>query len=169
MRLSTILEKNEDETKPGTYAGLRFSQDDEDAIIELVKKMGIPNPIKKEEIHLTLLYSRKHVSDYEPAEMTDMWAYPKQFTEFKSRKDGTRILVLEVDSEDATKRHNELMAKHDATYDFPEYKPHITLSYDLEDFMDLDKIKEKYTELLPKEFHISSEYMENLNSDWETK
>ena len=43
-------------------------------------------------------------------------------------KDGKNILVLLLKSEDAKKRHLELMEEHKTTYDYPEYKPHITLS-----------------------------------------
>ncbi len=165
MRLTEILkEKNEEK---GTYAGVRFSQDDEDVIVDLVKEMGLPNPIEKEEIHLTLLYSRKQLPNYKPATSTDMWAYPKGFHIFTGGN-GKAILVLKLDAPALHKRHIDLMKEHGATYDFPEYIPHITLSYDVGD-MDLKDIQEKFTELLPKEFHINAEYKEDLNLDWETK
>lgn len=175
MRLSKILEKNEEETEKGTYAGLRFSQDDEDKIIDIVTEMGVPNPIPKEDIHLTLLYSRKFLPNYKPAEMTDMWAYPDGYHIFEG-KDGKNILVLMLKSEDAERRHLKLMADHGATFDYPEYRPHITLSYDMEDFgrmrnkkSVLANIKEKYDTLLPKEFHLNAEYMENLKLEWKPK
>lgn len=47
MRLSELLENNEEETDQGTYAGLRFSQEDEDVIVNIVKELGVPNPIKR--------------------------------------------------------------------------------------------------------------------------
>lgn len=166
MRLSKLLkEKNENETEQGTYAGIRFSQDDEDTIMDIVKKIGVPNSIEKSDIHLTLLYSRKYLPNYEPAPYTDMWAYPKEFEIFNGQ-DNKSILVLKVDSPDLVKRHKELMDEHKATYDYPEYIPHITLSYDTEDFMPLSDIKKRFTKILPKEFHIISEYMENLKLDW---
>lgn len=174
MRLSKLLEKNE-ETDKGTYAGLRFSQDDEDVIMGIVKEMDVPNPIQREEIHLTLLYSRKTLPNYKPAEMTDMWAYPRGYHIFNG-KDGKNILVILLESEDANYRHQKLMAQHEATYDFPEYRPHITLSYDIEDFMRLRNkksvlanIKEKYDKLLPKEFHLNEEYTASLETEWKPK
>jgi len=173
MRLSTILESEESEK--GTYAGLRFSQDDEDVIIGIVKEMGVPNPIQRDEIHLTLLYSRKTLHNYKPAEMTDMWAYPRGYHIFDG-KDGKSILVILLESEDANYRHQKLMTQHGATYDFPEYRPHITLSYDIEDFMRmrnkksvLVNIKEKYDKLLPKEFHINTEFTSILDTEWKSK
>lgn len=137
------------------------------------KKWGVPNPIKREEIHVTLLYSRKYLPDYEPATSTDMWAYPKGYHIFEGRN-GKKILVLLLDSEDAVNRHQVLMKQHESTYDFPEYKPYITLSYDIEDFMRmknkksvLENIKDKYNTLIPKEFHLNAEYVEHLNPNWE--
>ncbi len=53
------------------------------------------------------------------------------------------------------------MKLHDATYDFPEYIPHITLSYDLGD-MPLPKLPDD----MRKEFHLSLEYVEDLKMEW---
>jgi len=170
LRLEDLIET---ESTKGTYAGVRLSQDDEDTIIELVKKMEIPNPIERDAIHLTLLYSRKFLPDYEALGKVDMWAYPKGFHIFEGGN-GKDILVLLVDSPDLEKRHKLLMKEHRATYDFPDFRPHITLSYDLEDFMRLrnkksvlDNIKNEFDTILPKELHISMEYKEDLNLDWE--
>jgi len=102
-----------------------------------------------------------------------MWAYPKGYHIFEGRN-GKKILVLLLDSEDAVNRHQVLMKQHESTYDFPEYKPYITLSYDIEDFMRmknkksvLENIKDKYNTLIPKEFHLNAEYVEHLNPNWE--
>jgi len=159
MRLKDITETKEEK---GTYAGLRFNDDDNDAIIELTKKLNIPNPINREDIHLTLLYSRKFLPDYKPAEKIDEWAYPTKFHVFDTF-DKKRALVIKIDSPYAQKRHKELMKKHGATYDYPEYLPHITLSYDLGD-MEIPK-----WEGIPKEFHINYEYSEDLKLEWKPK
>lgn len=165
MRLTDLVEEK---TEKGTYAGLRFGDGDEDKIMSLIKKMGIPNPISREDIHLTLLYSRKYLPNYKAAQDTDMWAYPDDFHIFKGFDD-KEILVLLLKSDDAHKRHKFLMKEHGATYDYPEYKPHITLSYDVDGYMSLEEIKEKFTSILPKEFHIASEYMEELKLEWKQK
>ncbi len=68
------------------------------------------------------------------------------------------------------------MTIHKASFNHAEYKPHITLSYDMEDFgrmrnkkSVLGNIKEQYDKLLPKEFHLNAEYMENLKLEWKPK
>jgi 2'-5' RNA ligase len=55
------------------------------------------------------------------------------------------------------------MKKHDATYDFPEYKPHITLSYDIGD-LDEKNLPDigKYVD----EIGIDEEYGEDLDLNW---
>ena len=161
MKLSTLLEKGN--TTKGTYAGLRFSDTDNDNIEKIARDLGLPNPIQRDDIHMTLLYSRKYLPNYKPAGEIDEWAYPKEFHVFDTF-DKKRALVLMVDCPYAIKRHNYLMKEHKATYDYPEYLTHITLSYDIGD-MNLDKIKEKF-DTLPKEFHINSEYYEELKLEW---
>lgn len=168
MKLREVLSKdNVTEDQQGTYAGYRVSQDDDDTIMDLLKEIGVSNPVEKSDLHLTLLYSRKFLPDYEPASDTDIWAYPSSFHVFNGQ-DGKNILVLMLDCKDCVKRHKELMKQHKATYDFPEYLPHLTLSYDIGDWFDADadKINSEFKDKLPKEFHINSEYMENLKLDW---
>ena len=75
MRFSMFMEQ---ESK-GTYAGVRLSDDDSDYIISLCNDLELPNPITKDKIHLTLLYSRKHCPAYVPA-----GRYPSYFYFFYS-------------------------------------------------------------------------------------
>ncbi len=58
--------KVEYDLSKGTYAGVRLSDDDADYIVSLCKQLELPNPIKRDQIHLTLLYSRKCLHDYTP-------------------------------------------------------------------------------------------------------
>jgi hypothetical protein len=51
-----------------------------------------------------------------------------------SQQDGTECLVLTYDCEDILLRHEFLMHKHGASFDFPSYTPHVTLSYDVRGF-----------------------------------
>ncbi len=160
MKLNDLLEEKQEK---GTYAGLRFSDVDNDVIVELTKKLQLPNPIQKDDIHMTLLYSRKHLSDYTPAGEIDEKAYPEKLHIFETF-DKKRALVLMLNCPYAIKRHEFLMKEHSATYNYPKYLPHITLSYDIGD-MDLEKIKEQFN-IIPIEFHINNEYSEELKLEW---
>jgi hypothetical protein len=150
----------QEETQKGTYAAVKFSQDDEDKIVEVLNKLSIQNPINKNDIHCTLLYSRKFLPNYEPIESPDEWAYPKELIVWDTF-DKKRALVLKLDCEYLVKRHRKLMDEHKATWDFPEYHPHITLSYDIGD-NEIPNLKDFNF----KEFHIIGEYKEDLQLDW---
>jgi 2'-5' RNA ligase len=114
--------------KRPTFVGVRFDGPSMDEIMKLSK--DVPNRTSKGEIHITVAYSRTpiHITalgDLEPPYSIQ----PTRYSIFKSRS-GENCLVLEVASSDLVKRHNEIMTDYGASYDFPQYKPHLTLSYD---------------------------------------
>jgi hypothetical protein len=126
-------------TPDGTYAGARFSAASKDAIAQYIKKHNIPNAPNPDSLHTTILYSRKFLPEfsakgpYEPtikAVPTGFESWPSQPDENGHRKN---CLVLTFDAPDLVKRHESLMDTHKATYDFDEYKPHVTFSYDAGD------------------------------------
>ena len=156
MRLQDLKETK---NQKGTYAGLKFDNESNKTLIKLVNELGIPNPIDINEIHMTLLYSRKYLPNYKPAGNIDEWAYPTKFNVFETF-DKKRALVLMVDSPFAEKRHNMLMKEHNATYDYPSYLPHVTLSYDIGE-LNIPEWKN-----IPEKLHINVEYYEELNLEW---
>ena len=153
------------EDEKGTYAGIRLSDDDVDVIVNLCKELKLPNPTPRKDIHITLLYSRKHVPDLKLDDIIDEWAYPDKFHVFPTFDD-KRALVLKLQSKYCINRHKQLMSDYDATYDYPEYIPHVTLSYDIGD-MKMPTFKD--VEEMPKEFHLDKEYQEDLKLEWKPK
>jgi len=127
-----MIEEVESTSSRGTYAGIKYPEDLCYQIVNKANTLGIPNVIDMKDIHTTLLYSRNFLDDY-LAPNTEIEvqykATPEKFEVFNDK-----ILVLVLKSEDLINRHNYLMSIHNATYDFPEYIPHITLSYDIGDF-----------------------------------
>jgi hypothetical protein len=111
------------------------SVDDETkhAIECFINENGIPNPIPTEELHTTLLYSRKPTDDPDLKSTCRYEGKPVGFevwdTKTENSKSG-KALVMRVKCSDLDGRHAKLMKDLDASYDFPEYKTHITLSYD---------------------------------------
>ncbi len=151
--------------KKGTYAGVRFSEGTKRAIEGYIKDNKIPNGIVPSKMHTTLLYSRKHLPDYNPTGKYDkpLIGTPTTFDVWKSsNEDGndTSCLVLEYDCPELVKRHKFLMDEHEATYDYPKYKTHITLSYDIGD-MNIKDLP-KFTD----DIEIESEYKEDLDLSW---
>ena len=170
MKIFELLQ--EQETK-GTYAAVRFDDETIEALQKYIKDNDIPGGLKPEKMHCTVLYSRKYCPDYEPAGKIDPpWiGKPVKLEVWESRgklrdEKPSRCLVLKFSCDELHARHKELMDEHDATYDFPEYKSHVTLSYDIGDMDEsgLPDIKEAVGEM-----KIVSEYGEDLDLDWASK
>lgn len=170
MKWSELMEKAAPEESRGTYAAVKFDKSTVDALHDYIQENQIPNPIAPSKMHTTLLYSRKYCPDYvaqgtisppwsgEPLGL-DVWE-----TRGKLRDDPVkRCLVLKYKCDTLSKRHEQLMKENDATYDFPEYTPHITLSYDIGD-MDIEDLPD-VTKFLGT-IKIVSEYGEDLDLDW---
>ncbi len=142
MELKVISEG--EKASCGTYASVHFNEDTINALNEYIEKNNIPNAVSTEKMHSTLLYSRNHLPEYKPqGKLEPTWKGQfKRFSIFTSNpanhRDG-KILVMEYNCSEQSKRFDELMDAHDATYDFNEYKPHTTLSYDIGDF-DIEKL-----------------------------
>ncbi len=120
----------EEKAKP-LYIGVRFDEDTQNKIMEFIKKEGIKKPISKDDIHLTLIYSKKPVTGYVAPKDIE---YTGTFKEFKLLGDDNDCLVIVLNSEDFVDRQKELMDDLGASFDYDEYTPHITLSYDAKDF-----------------------------------
>lgn len=153
----------------GTYAGVNFSNKTIKELKQFMVDNNIPHPLRSDKLHTTLLYSRKYLPNYVPAGKIDppMIATFKAWDMFLTRPtngaDGKRALVMKLDCFPLWQRHIFLMNEHGATYDFLDYVPHISLSYDIGDF---DYFS------LPKfegEIEIVNEYMNTLDLDWAEK
>lgn len=148
----------------GTYAAVKLSKTSQDALHQYAVDNKIPNPIPKEKMHITLLYSRRSCPNYVPRGQIDppMIATVKDRDVFLSRPDAddaTRCLVLKLDCLELFNRHLELMNEHNATYDFPLYTPHVSLSYDIGD---LDYLT---LPMFEGELEIVEEYAKDLDLD----
>lgn len=146
----------------GTYMAVKYDKDAAEAIKELSNTLKVPNPLSREKMHTTIIYSRKHAPDLKANnDLYPIIAKGKELHIFPTQ-DKKNALVLKLECEALVNRHNEIMAEHQTTYDFPEYIPHITLSYDCGDFKPDD-----YTGELPQELTIIQEYVEDLVLDWQ--
>lgn len=144
----------------GTFAGVNFDAATLGALTSYMKAQGIPNPVPKEDLHTTLLYSRKNLPNYEPLAkyQSPYVATPTGLEIFQTRS-GKNCLVIPLNSEDLHQRHADLMIDHDAEYDFDEYRPHVTLSYDAGD------IKPEDFQPFDRPINIVGEYKEDLDED----
>lgn len=164
MKLSNILQtiNEQEEQKPGTYAGVRFSDRTVQALIDYCDQNNIPNRLSEDKFHSTLLFSRKHLPDYVPkgrynkpmiGEFSKIECWPSQVD--------TNCLIMRFKCESFKNRHKYLMNKHNATWDFENFLPHLTLSYDVPSDFD--------PSILPPfegPIEIVEEYCEELDTEW---
>lgn len=156
MRLDEILQEG---TVKGTYAGVRLSPSSAAKLFAYAQEHNVPSPIPESEYHVTLLYSRKVHPDYEaPGDYkTPLTARTKGFTLLGDEKDA---LVVLIDCSELEKRHHHLMKKHGATWDWPDYKPHVSLSYEAKGF-DVSGLRASDIGTLT----LTTEYREDLDLD----
>jgi 2'-5' RNA ligase len=121
----------------GTYAALRPDGATISAIRQYVEKLadlglslGV-EPVAEIDWHCTLLYSRVVHASYVPDKNLTHLAHFKEWKVFESKESKKKCLVMAVESKSILARHEYLMRTLGATYDFPDYIPHVTLSYNL--------------------------------------
>lgn len=158
--------------KLGTYAAVRFSKSTIDRLTQFCVDNGVKNALKPSKLHTTLLYSRKHLPDYEAlGDLDSPWiGSPKEFVVWDTRSEDdappTRCLILKFECKQLEDRHEFLMKEHGATYDFDTYHPHISLSYDIGND-EIDSLTGKINDI--GDIEIVHEYTENLILGWDKK
>jgi hypothetical protein len=169
MKLEKLSEalKETTEKKRGTYVGVHFSKETNERIEKFIKDHDIPNPLNTDKLHTTIIYSRKYLPTFKAdGELDPSWkGKPKQFEIFQSQ-DGSNCLVVLYDCKKAVERHEYIMKEYEATYDYPEFKTHFTLSYNVGELKaeDLDKFIDELGTI-----EVVKEYAEELNLDWAKK
>lgn len=162
-----IEEKKKEEKVEGTYVACTFDKATVKKIKDMIKKLKVPNPLPSAKYHTTTIFSRnKFPDDFKALGKLDpSWkGTPVEFDIFTGR-DQQKCLVLKYNCNKQKERHHELMDKYKATYDWPEYKMHLTLSYDCGDFDHKKHDPKEYID----EIVIDSEYTEPLQLDWLAK
>ena len=147
---SAIAQKGEIvDFKPGTYVAVKFSADTLLRLQNLQKRTKLNNPLPLEELHATICYSRNPI--HVVPKVGNKVIAVHGFVENLATGDGNAV-VLRLYSPYLVERHNQLK-KLGATHDFPDYLPHISLSYD-------DKITEEFR--LDVLIEMTHEYVEEL-------
>lgn len=138
----------------GLYVAAKFSESTLDEIENLQRELKIPNPVPRHKIHSTICYSRVDIpyvcssGSFEVATSGELETW--------DTSDG-KVLVLKLNSDYLTFRHNYARALG-ATHDFPDYTPHITLSYNIGPAHYKGEVKCHVV--------LDREYKEPLQLDW---
>ena len=132
MKLEEIMEVEKEHK--GTYVGVRFTKATEKAINKFIQDNNIPAPDSIDDnggLHVTLIFSRKVLEDFEPNKNFKTNAKVKGYKKLGKDKN---CLVMELDAPAMVKRHKQIRKEHGATHDWDSYIPHITLSTEAKDF-----------------------------------
>ena len=125
--------------KDGTYVALEMSQESKDLLDTFVEmNLGLTERVDKKTYHITVIYSRTPVPSAEALLHTNtsipVEAQPVGYEIFPTKNDG-QCLVMRVICPYAT-RINSQLEREGATSDYPDYKPHITIAYDIKEKVD---------------------------------
>lgn len=141
----------------GTYAAVKFNDKTLDALCDMQERLKLFDATPRDKMHATICYSRVPVPFKPMQNIDNIIAYAKDFEVFETQS-GARALVLLLDSPYLQSRFEYAMALG-ATYDFPDYRPHITLAYDI-GAMAKPELELKIG------IGATHEYVEDLDLDW---
>lgn len=162
MKLIDIVERRSEPR--GSYYGVRPTPETIAAMHEFLKTYDIPNPVSLDDAHCTIIYSKLPCSEPPLGDLDPHWqALFAQYNVWPTNpKNGmsTKCLTAGLHSPDMHDRHQHLLMCG-AVHSFPEFKPHMTLSYDIGDAYDISQLPPFSGPLV---FH--HEYHEPLNTDW---
>lgn len=114
--------------KNGTYVCAMPTEESKESIVKLQKRLNIKNPVEPDDLHVTIMYSRKGSPDLPPSD-TFKTAKPLSLELFGEDKN---CLVLCLDSPDLEMRHEQLSV-YGLKHTFTPYEPHVTLTTDYQD------------------------------------
>lgn len=133
-------------------------------LIAWAKKQGFASTLKAEDMHVTVTYSRRAVDwfamggTFGPS--TGDLAIPPGGARIVTALGNEGAIVLAFASDELQWRHNE-MVEAGASWDFPEYRPHVTITYDGAD-VNLTKVEPYVGQLV-----FGPEMFEPLEADWQ--
>lgn len=131
MKMSELLELR------GTYVCATFNQASVNILANWCYENDVPKPnVTISKLHSTILYSRKNVPNVPSLEILAkqirVSADHLEIWDTTSGKFGiSRALILVLHAPEFIKIHEKFIKEKNATHDFPDYTPHITLSYDI--------------------------------------
>jgi len=116
----------------GTYVAAKLSKPSQKQLDQFVIKHNIPNAADPKQYHSTIIYSRKGVPDVESYPFgLPIKAHVKEWKLFDTKYGNSgKCLVAIMDSPELDDYHYLVRKLYGAQHDYPDYHPHVTVSYD---------------------------------------
>jgi 2'-5' RNA ligase len=146
----------------GTYVSVNLNKESSKQLDDWSSANGIKNPIDPNDFHATVIYSRKGVPEAKKYDLNLPIDAKISGWKIFQTQDGKNALVGIIESKELNTHHKTLRKEYGATHDYPEYSPHVTLSYDYGDG--------KLPETLPNfKLTFDSKTVEGLDPKWNSK
>jgi 2'-5' RNA ligase len=123
--------------KDGTYVSMDLSDESRALLDNFVEmSLGLTERVDPSTYHITVIYSRTPVptAEHIAGMSTTTTASVNGYEIFPTKNDG-KCLVMRLEFSFANALNSKL-TQEGATSDYPEYKPHLTLAYDMEQEID---------------------------------
>lgn len=159
--------------KNGLYVSAIPSKMNVKFLLDKLKMSGFKFLIPADHAHITLVQSKKlPKKDFKIKDINADMRF-KRFTIFKHPRFDQHILTAEMSSPELDKLHNFYKNEYDLPFKFKEFKPHISLSYNLERSLNIKIKNPKQLEELfnntikdiPKKFSIDKQHYQELNEN----
>ncbi len=113
----------------GTYASLKLSKESAKKLAIAATKCGIDNIVPESEFHCTVVYSHKPLPELENWTLKlPTTASIKAWQIFPQKDKEEKALVLLLEAPKIVNLWKRIRKDLEATWDFDEYLPHITIS-----------------------------------------
>jgi hypothetical protein len=151
---------------PGVYSSVKPNPHTADLLDEYIKSSGIPNPVPKDKLHSTIVYSRQGFAGYKPkTDMTivqpnhkDEWGAEHTYG-IQRLGENKEAIVLTYYCYELEEQFWQA-ARLGASWDHVGHVLHVTLSYDAPDF-DITQLKLPEFDLV-----FEPEVVEAFEEDW---
>lgn len=150
------------EEQTGSYVAVKYGPVGINSILANCRVLGIPNLISPDKMHTTLIYSRVPLTNYLVPRNVSHIVVGSLTPDVFVTQSGKRAFVLKISDPWFNDRHSKIMLDNPkATYDYPDYTAHITISYDIGDTEVPDSFEIEQGDLV-----VTREYYEDLKLNW---
>lgn len=125
-----LMETENAAHKKGTYASLDLNKKSQKHLFTWLSKHDFKNIVEPSEYHCTVLSSRKAVPEVDKWEIDLPIVVHAAGWKIFPTKDDKKCLVLEVQNSKISDIHYKAEEELGATWDFPDFVPHITVCLD---------------------------------------
>jgi len=131
IKIDKLILENDERFGDGLYVEAKLDPTGLRKVWDLLKKVGFKKIIPINHAHITIIYSRRAPNKtFNPTPINGK-VEPSHFEILGGNRGNPYVLVLVVKSTTLTKKHKEYMKEYQLRYDYREYKPHLTVVYDI--------------------------------------